>query len=173
MVKIDPGRATHSYDGELIVFLIGMTINKPWRPDLWGPVFRAMPGMLRELASDPDSGMLGYRLTLEGINPTLIQYWSSLDKLYAYATKPDARHRPAWTEFNARARKAPGAVGVWHETFLVDRAESVYNQTPALGLAKATTRVPVQSKGQAARQRFAAGATRGPSDHSEPDHASA
>ncbi len=160
MSKALTGRATHSYDGELVVFLIGMTINKPWRPDLWGPVFQAMPGMLRELATDPESGMLGYRLTLEGIHPTLIQYWSSLDKLYAYATNSDARHRPAWTEFNTRARKAPGAVGVWHETFIVERAESVYNETPELGLARATTRIPVLSKGNAARQRLAGGATR-------------
>ncbi|HLT59908.1 MAG TPA: DUF4188 domain-containing protein [Microlunatus sp.] len=154
-----PGRATHAYEGELVVFLIGMTINKPWRPDLWGPVFRAMPGMLRELSTDPDSGLLGYRLTLEGINPTLIQYWSSLDKLYAYASATEAKHRPAWSAFNARARKHPTAVGVWHETYLVQRAESVYSGTPSLGLAKATSRVPVLSKGNVARQRIAAGAT--------------
>ncbi|WP_152360196.1 DUF4188 domain-containing protein [Microlunatus speluncae] len=160
MSKALTGRATHSYDGELVVFLIGMTINKPWRPDLWAPVFRAMPGMLRELATDPESGMLGYRLTLEGIHPTLIQYWSSLDKLYAYATDSDARHRPAWTAFNTRARKAPGAVGVWHETFIVERAESVYSDTPELGLARATRRIPVLSKGNTARQRLGGGSTR-------------
>ena len=168
MTKALPGRATHSYEGELIVFLIGMTINKPWRPDLWGPVFMAMPGMLRELATDPESGMLGYRLTLEGINPTLIQYWSSLDKLYAYAADPRAQHRPAWTEFNTRARKSPGAVGVWHETYLVERAESVYSGTPELGLARATTRIPVLSKGNAARQRLAEGATRADSGRPTP-----
>lgn len=171
MARIDPIRTTHAYEGELIVFLIGMTINKPWRPDLWGPVFKAMPGMLRELATDPDSGMLGSRLTLEGINPTLIQYWDSLDKLYAYAARSDARHRPAWTEFNSRARRAPGAVGVWHETYVVDRAESLYSQTPVLGLAKATSRVPVQSKGNAARQRVAAGSTRRTPDTSDTGYA--
>ena len=154
------GRATHAYDGELVVFLIGMTINKPWRPDLWLPVFRAMPGMLRELSSDPDSGLLGYRLTLEGIHPTLIQYWDSVEKLYAYATAADARHRPAWTAFNRLARKAPGAVGVWHETYLVERAESVYSHTPELGLARATSLVPVERRGDVARQRLSVGATK-------------
>lgn len=160
------GRATHSYDGELVVFLIGMTINKPWRPDLWIPVFRAMPGMLRELSTDPESGMLGSRLTLEGINPTLIQYWDSVDKLYAYAMNADARHRPAWTAFNRRARKSPDAVGVWHETFIVERAESIYSGTPELGLARATTRVPVLSKGNAARERLADGTTKPPQSDS-------
>ena len=33
----------------LAVFLIGMTVRKPWRLDLWGPAFTAMPRMLREL----------------------------------------------------------------------------------------------------------------------------
>ena len=55
-------RFTHEYEGELVVFLIGMRINKPWRPDLWLPVFSAMPRMLAELSRDPDSGLMGYRL---------------------------------------------------------------------------------------------------------------
>ena len=34
MADIIASRMTHDYDGELVVFLIGMRINKPWRPDL-------------------------------------------------------------------------------------------------------------------------------------------
>jgi hypothetical protein len=49
VAAVIPGRMTHDYDGELVVFLIGMRINKPWRPDLWLPVFGAMPAMLAEL----------------------------------------------------------------------------------------------------------------------------
>lgn len=160
MPTITPGRTTHRYDGELVVFLIGMTINRPWRPDQWLPVARAMPRMLRELSLDPDSGFLGYRMTLEGRGPTLIQYWSSLEKLYAYASARDAEHRPAWGEFNRLARRAPGAVGVWHETYTVSSAESIYSGTPEMGLAKFTEHVPVAARGDAARQRLAAGRTR-------------
>ncbi|MEU2006397.1 DUF4188 domain-containing protein [Rhodococcus sp. NPDC019627] len=155
MSTIEPGRSTHHYDGELVLFLIGMTINRPWRPDLWLPAFLAMPKMLRELSQDPDSGLLGYRLVIEGRGPTLIQYWSSADKLYAYASNPDARHRPAWAAFNRRARRAPGAVGVWHETYSVDRAESIYVGAPVLGLARFTARVPVTPAGNRARNRLA------------------
>ncbi|MQA80730.1 MAG: DUF4188 domain-containing protein [Streptosporangiales bacterium] len=160
MPTIAPGRTTHHYEGELVVFLIGMTINRLWRPDQWLPAFLAMPRMLRELSQDPDSGFLGYRVTLEGRNPTIIQYWSSLEKLYAYASARDAEHRPAWTAFNGRARRAPGAVGVWHETYTVSSAESIYSGTPEMGLAKFTERVPVAARGDAARQRLAAGWTR-------------
>jgi len=158
MAAINTGRRTHQYaigeDGELIVFLIGMTINFWWRPDRWLPVFGAMPKMLRELMQDKDSGLLGYRLVVDLRGPWLVQYWSSLDKLYDYASKPDAAHRPAWAAYNRNARKAGGAVGVWHETFHVDHAESISVNTWLQGLAKATGSQPVTGRLNSARQRI-------------------
>ena len=156
MAQVAAGRITHSHDGELVVFLIGMRINRWWRPDLWWPTFQAMPGMLRELLSDPESGLMSYRLVFDPRGPWLVQYWNSLDKLYAYASDPDAQHRPAWSTFNRQARKASGAVGIWHETFLVDRAESIYVGMPPSGLAKATASVPVARKGERAAERLRA-----------------
>ena len=143
MARIQSGRMTHQHDGDLVVFLIGMTINRPGRPDQGVPAFAAMPRMLKELAADPESGLLGYRLAFEGINPVVIQYWDSLDKLYGYASAPAAEHRPAWGAFNRRARQNPGAVGIWHETYVVSGAETFYGGTPVMGLAKATESVPV------------------------------
>ena len=158
MVEINAGRTTHSHDGSLVVFLIGMRVNKLSRPDLWLPAFGAMPRMLKELSRDPDSGLLGFRAFL-GRSPFVVQWWDSEEKLYAYASKPDAEHRPAWTAFNARARRAAGAVGVWHETYVVDRAESIYVGTPTMGLAKATSLVPVGRNADRAAARLASGAT--------------
>lgn len=156
MAEVQQGRMTHTHDGQLVVFLIGMTINQWWRPDRWIPVFWAMPGMLAELSSDPDSGLLGYRTSLSLRGPWLVQYWSSLDKLYAYASNPAARHRPAWSAFNRRARRSRATVGIWHETFVVDRAESIYVGTNPMGLAKATSLVPVTKRLDRARDRVAA-----------------
>jgi hypothetical protein len=85
MADVIPARMTHEYDGELVVFLIGMRINKPWRPDLWLPVFLAMPKMLAELSKDKNSGLLGYRLSMGSGGPFVVQYWNSIEKLYAYA----------------------------------------------------------------------------------------
>lgn len=162
MVQVITPRMTHQHEGELVVFLIGMRINKPWRPDLWLPVFTEMPKMLAELSADPESGLLGYRLTFGLRGPWLVQYWDSHQKLYDYASRPDVAHRPAWTRFNQRARKAPGTVGIWHETFTVDRAESVYVAMPTSGLAKATSAVPVAHRGDRAAERLSRGAaTRG------------
>jgi len=160
MAQINPGRTTHSHDGSLVVFHIGMRVNKPWRPDLWLPVVRAMPPMLAELSADPDSGLLGHRSVFSPSGPWLVQWWDSLDKLYAYASRPDAEHRPAWTAFNRAARKAPGAVGIWHETYVVERAESIYASMPTTGLARATSLVPVRRNADRAAARLASGATR-------------
>ena len=155
MPSVIPARMTHDYDGDLVVFLIGMRINKPWRPDLWLPVFSAMPGMLAELLKDKESGLLGYRLTLGAGGPLLVQYWNSHEKLYRYASDRNAAHRPAWAAFNRRARKAPGAVGIWHETYVVERAESIYVGMPVAGLAAATSAVPVARRGETAAERLA------------------
>ena len=154
MADVIPGRMTHDYDGDLVVFLIGMRINKPWRPDLWLPVFFAMPAMLAELSKDKDSWLLGYRVTFGAGGPLLVQYWDSHEKLYGYAGDRNAAHRPAWAAFNRRARKAPGAVGIWHETYLVERAESVYAGMPVSGLAAATTSIPVARRGETAAERL-------------------
>ncbi len=156
MADIIASRMTHDYDGELVVFLIGMRINKPWRPGLWLPVFNAMPKMLAELSKDKDSGLLGYRLTLGAGGPLVVQYWSSHEKLYAYASERNAAHRPAWAAFNRLARKAPGAVGIWHETYLVERAETIYSGMPVSGLAAATSSVPVARRGETAAERLGA-----------------
>ena len=160
MSGIDTRRMTHRHDGPLVVFLIGTTINKWSRPRQWWPTFAAMPGMLAELSKDPESGLLGYRLLLGRGGPTVVQYWESTDKLYAYASDPAALHRPAWAAFNRRARAATGVVGIWHETFVVDRAESIYVGTPTIGLAAATESVPVGSRSDRAGQRLDAGRTR-------------
>ncbi|MFE1644864.1 DUF4188 domain-containing protein [Microbacterium sp. P01] len=157
MSRVVAGRMTHRYEGELVVFHIGMQINKPWRPDLWLPVFAAMPKMLRELSADPGSGFLGYTLLLGSGGPYVVQYWSSAEKLYAYASNPSQEHRPAWARFNKTARKAPGAVGIWHETFVVERAESIFVSTKPMGLPAATEAVPITRNHDRARARIADG----------------
>ncbi|WP_425546170.1 DUF4188 domain-containing protein [Arthrobacter koreensis] len=116
--------------------MIGMRVNRLHRPDLWIPVFMAMPRMLAELSADAGSGLLGYRITMGAGGPLVVQYWRTPED--AYASDTGAEHRPAWAEFNRRARSAPGAVGIWHETYVVNRAEPMYVGMPLTGLAAAT-----------------------------------
>ena len=170
MAQILNGRMTHEHDGPIGVFLIGMRFNRLYRPDQWMPVFMAMPRMLAELyrnkataarGETEDLGFLGGRSLLGGKGVTMGQYWRSVEDIYRYASAPAHEHRPAWTAFNARARKAQGTVGIWHETYAVPAGahESVYVGTPVMGIAEATTSVPVPNRKRYARLREAAAST--------------
>ncbi|HEX5533121.1 MAG TPA: DUF4188 domain-containing protein [Actinomycetales bacterium] len=156
MVSVLPGRVTAGHDDDLVVFLIGMRVNRWSAVRVWWPVFRAMPLMLKELKADPSAGFMGATGALGPSGPMLVQYWRSLDHLLAYAHDRQSLHRPAWRDFNRRARESRGAVGIWHETFAVPRGahESVYVDMPLSGLAAATTVVPVDSATDGARRRL-------------------
>jgi hypothetical protein len=158
---------THQHDGDLAVFLIGMRVNRLRRVDQWLPTAMAMPKMLAELYRNQaaaargeaeDLGFRGARSLVGGRGTTVIQYWRSVEDIYRYASAPDHEHRPAWAAFNARAREARGAVGIWHETYAVPAGghESVYVGCPPMGLAAATSWVPVPSAKRYARLREAA-----------------
>jgi hypothetical protein len=146
-------RVTGTIDGEFVVFLIGMRINKPWKVHKWWPVFTAMPRMLRELEANPESGFLGHTgLSLK----VIAQYWRSFDALEAYARAQDGKHWPAWVAFNRSLKDSRGDVGVWHETYLISpgRYESVYSGMPPFGLGKAGMLAPAHGNRAAARQRL-------------------
>jgi hypothetical protein len=155
-MSVIEGRQTAAYEQDVVVFLIGMRVNKlrAWRQ--WVPVAKAMVPMLRELTADPDSGLLGFR-SFPGLRTTtMLQYWESTEKLQAFANDPDRTHRPAWTEFYKLAYKGNN-VGIWHETYVVPAGnfETVYGNMPLLGLGKLSGVVPVNSRGRTAADRLA------------------
>ena len=59
---------------EVVVFLIGMRINRLRRVRSWWPVFRSMGRMLAELAGRPEAGLLGARSYWSGRVLPTIQY---------------------------------------------------------------------------------------------------
>ncbi|WP_199742431.1 DUF4188 domain-containing protein [Streptomyces triticirhizae] len=149
-------RMTARVDEQLVVFLVGMRITRFWRVGEWWPVFRAMPRMLRELSRERERGMLGYRLCLSPLREIfLVQYWSGLEPLLAYASDSDGEHRPAWAELNRRLRSG-SRIGFWHETFVVPAgsAESIYLNMPPVGLGAATELIPVAGRGDRLAQRL-------------------
>ncbi|WP_179505412.1 MULTISPECIES: DUF4188 domain-containing protein [unclassified Sphingomonas] len=140
MTTIVPGRFTAQTTAPLVVFLIGMRINRFRAVSAWLPVARAMGPMLAELSAAPDSGFLGFEPMLRGLRTVmLVQYWRDFDSLEAYARATDKTHWPAWRAFNKAARKQGGGVGIFHETYAVPAGgcESVYVDMPAFGLGKA------------------------------------
>jgi hypothetical protein len=151
------GRWTHdraAAGDDLVVFLIGVRINRPWRVRAWLPTLRAMGPMLAELGREPARGLLGFRTMIGPGGLTLVQYWRDVDSLYAYASATDGEHRPAWAAFNRRARDADGAVGIWHETFPTRGSESIYVDMPPIGLGAAAGLLPVGKRQDRARARL-------------------
>ncbi|MFI6440140.1 DUF4188 domain-containing protein [Streptomyces sp. NPDC050759] len=154
-----PGRNTAASEGDIVVFHIGLRINRLRSLSSWVPAFMSMPRMLRELSQEKSSGLLGYKLLFGSPRDFyVIQYWTDKEHLLAYAHQQDKEHRPAWTAFNRRARDGKGRVGIWHETFIVPAGshESVYDDMPAYGLGAATGVVPVGRRGDTAAQRLSA-----------------
>lgn len=143
MSAVFPGRYTARGDKPLVLFLIGMRINRLRAVSKWWPVVMAMPPMLRELQQNKASGFLGYRTYISGRNIMATQYWDSFDHLLAYAHDREGHHFPAWGAFN-RAVGSDGSVGVWHETYRVEPGtyEAIYANMPRFGLAAAVNHVP-------------------------------
>lgn len=149
-------RLTARMDGDFVVFLIGMRINKPLRVDKWLPVATAMPRMIRELSRQPELGFLHAEMWFSR-TIILVQYWRSMSQLLAYARDRNAQHLPAWQAFN-RAVGTDGSVGIWHETYAVsaDDYENVYVNMPPFGLGQAGTLVHASGGLQSAAGRLQA-----------------
>ena len=148
-------RMTARMEGEFVVFLIGMRINRPLLVHKWLPVARAMPRMLKELYARPELGLLSHEMWFSR-TILLVQYWRSLESLMAYAWARDAQHLPALQQFH-RAVGTDGTVGIWHETYVARPGsyETVYGNMPAFGLGRAGTLVEARGGLQSAAGRMA------------------
>ncbi|MFI4993105.1 MAG: DUF4188 domain-containing protein [Solirubrobacterales bacterium] len=148
MARVIDRRVTAEMEGDFVVFLIGMRINKFWKAWKWLPVFLAMPKMVRELEQSPESGLLSASLYFGGPRrPMVVQYWRSFEHLETYARGRDSGHWPAWVAFNKRVGSS-GDVGIWHETYLVPAGsyECVYNNMPPTGLGTAASLAPAAGR---------------------------
>lgn len=147
-------RMTVNIEGDFVVFIIGMRINRFWKIHKWMPVAKAMAMMLQELSRKPESGFLGFQ-SYGGIPPVMIQYWKSFDHLEAYAKDRDGQHYPAWKAFNLKI-KSNGDVGIWHETYKIKAGEyeCVYNNMPQYGLGKIGELIPAIGKRESAANRI-------------------
>jgi hypothetical protein len=154
MAKTINERMTVNFEGDFVVFLIGMRINRFWKIHKWLPVASAMPKMLKELSQKPEAGLLGFHIT-GGLSPVVIQYWKSFEHLEAYAKDRNGQHYPAWKAFNKKIR-SNGDVGIWHETYRVKAGEyeCVYNNMPRFGFGKVGDLVPATGKRETAAQRI-------------------
>ena len=155
MAAIIAQRMAAKIEGDFVVFLIGMRINRAWKVQSWWPVFTAMPRMIAELRAQPDLGFLHARNHVGWPNLMMVQYWRSFDHLADYAANRTKAHLPAWKAFNQNIG-SNGDVGIWHETYLIkaDAYETVYNNMPRFGLARAGDSVPATGSLATAKGRL-------------------
>lgn len=150
----DPRRLTVRRDEPFVVFLIGARVNHWWLvPVVWA-VAAAMTRMMNELVREPESGLLSFE-SYGGRTTLMVQYWRSEEDLLRYAHRKDRAHAPAWREW---IRKwGEGAVGIWHETYLVQPGsyECVYHHMPPFGLGKVGPVVPAEGPLKTAKGRLA------------------
>lgn len=153
-MTINKGRLTAISDEGVVVFLIGMRINKLLAFHQWVPVFMAMGKMLPELYKNPSLGFKSYEMWFSR-TLILVQYWESSEKLLDYAKARDSEHLPAWKAFNNAAMKT-NAVGIWHETYVVQKgmAENMYVNMPTFGFGKVGTLVPAVGTRKSAKARL-------------------
>lgn len=132
-------RLTAAIEGDFVVFLIGMRINRPLKAHKWLPVIRAMPRMIEELYRQPELGFMHAEMWFSRTT-IMVQYWRSMEQLLTYAKNKNAEHLPAWQAFN-KTVGTDGTVGIWHETYAASLGtyENVYINMPDFGLGKAGT----------------------------------
>lgn len=155
MTKFINERTTAELEDEFVVYRIGMRINSLWKLHQWIPVFRAMPRMLDELDADPERGLLAWDFKPGFRVQEVIQYWRSFEDLREYALDGDGEHAPAMRWTNELLKKSD-AVGIWHETYVVSGGEyeTVYENTPPIGLAKAGNLRPATDQRKTAAGRL-------------------
>ncbi|RJX39163.1 DUF4188 domain-containing protein [Paenibacillus pinisoli] len=154
MAGIFPGRHTAEMEGDFVVFLIGVRINRIWAIHKWLPVTLAMSPMLQELYTNKELGFLHSSFHFSWRGLTVIQYWRSFDQLEHYA-RHGQKHLKAWRNFHRKVG-ASGSVGIYHETYEVRAGgyEAMYNNMPIYGLAKAGTHQPIVASKDTARERL-------------------
>jgi Domain of unknown function (DUF4188) len=148
------GRFTAQYDEPFVVFLIGMRVNRVF-DRRWIRVARAMPPMIAELKRQPSLGLLHAEFFVYWRGVAVLQYWRSFEQLHDYAHARQAKHLPAWAEFNRRIG-TDGSVGIWHETYAVGRGqfECVYVNMPTFGMGRAGRHEAVTGRLDSARLRM-------------------
>ncbi len=156
-VRVHTGRFSVSNSKEIVVFILGVRVNRFRMVRKWLPVIRAVNPMLRALAADRDSGLLGYstyrRLPRELV---VVQYWRGTEELIGFAHQE--MHRKAWNDFY-RLATAGAAVGIWHETYVVPagRYETIYGIVPKIAMASFGELVPIGRRNKTAAVRLGEG----------------
>ena len=136
MAKVFTGRYAADVEGDFVVFLIGMRINKPWNVRGWWHTFATMRPMIKELEANPELGLISAHLAWSAARPSS-STGARYEHLDRYARNADKRHLPAWKKWNQASRGVRRGRHLARDLQGARAAEYevVYGNMPRLGLA--------------------------------------
>lgn len=106
MSVVHHGRFTAQVDQPLVLFLIGMRINRFRAIRKWLPVARETGPMLTTLFQHPEKGLLHVETLLGWRTVVTVQYWRSFDDLERFARSTDDPHAAARQHISATGSRA-------------------------------------------------------------------
>ena len=155
MNEIFSGRYTAHTDDPVVVFAIGMRINRLWAIHRWlRPTLNTVRMWWHMQRRRPAGYLNGYLFVYQrGVG--MMQYWQDFDTLEAFSRDDSQPHLAAWRQLAAQTR-SDQTFGYWHETYQVasGTSEAIYGSMPRFGLAEATEHVPIVKPTEAARSRL-------------------
>ena len=160
MAKVHPGRYTARVDRPLVVFAIGMRLNRPSAIHRWLRPMMNTVRMWRHVQRRRPARYLGGYLFVYWCGIGMIQYWEDIDHLVAFSHDDTQPHLAAWRQLAALTR-VDHTFGYWHETYRVTpgTSEAIYGSMPIFGLAAASIHEPIRSATESAQQRLASDGT--------------
>lgn len=148
MGSIAGGRNVADVEGDLVIYISGMRLNRLRSFPQWIAAGRKLAEMFDRLEGDPESGFLGYLPAFVGLRTgAAIQYWRSLADLRRFAHDREDLHVPAWTWYEQEV-DAAGGVGFWAELYVVEDGsyETFYRNVHPIGLGTVGGLVPATAR---------------------------
>lgn len=168
MIPINMGWMAAEIDGEYVIYINGMRLNRLRALPKYVRAGLAAGRMFEELEADSDSGFLGYLPAYMGLRcGAAIQYWRSLEDIRRFAQDPDGPHVLAWQWYDEAVGDG-GDLGFWAELYVVKEGnfETFYRNVPPIGLGEHERLVPMAEHD---RQLGLSGSERRPSPREDVD----
>ena len=156
MSTVFPGRYTASATQPIVLFAIGMRINRAFAIHRWLlPTINTIR-LWRHMQWRRPAGYLGGYLYVYWRGVGMTQYWRDFESLIAFSHDDAQPHVAAWRQL-AKQTRADQTFGYWHETYTVaaGTSEAIYGSMPRFGLAAATTHAPISVRTESATERLA------------------
>jgi Domain of unknown function (DUF4188) len=160
MVKVFPGRYTAAASDGLVVFAIGMRINRLFAVHRWlRPTINTVR-MWRYMQRRRPPGYLNGYVYVYWRGVGMMQYWQDFESLEAFSRDATQPHLAAWRQLASQTTRDQ-TFGYWHETYRVSPGshEAIYGSMPRFGLAAAAEHIPISGATESAKGRLESGTT--------------